>query len=157
MVRQVLAVGILAGLVWHAGCSRGPKPPPREPVFPVTGIVEIDGKPTPLVKVYMYSNAGENVDTQAGSRSWAMTDPDGKFKITTYESGDGAPAGDYKMAFYWEGTPQFSVLGNADEPKLDPAAVKFNRKYNVPGPNAKEVKVEAGESNDLGTIELTTK
>ncbi len=40
--------------------------------------------------------------------SSAFTGPDGEFSISTYESGDGVPAGDYVLTFMWGQKEAFS-------------------------------------------------
>lgn len=156
MVRLVTAL-VLSSLLL-CGCSRGPKPPKREPTFPVSGTVHIDGKPAEFVRVNMYPAAKEVLDPKLGAPHTGITDKDGKFEIRTYDQNDGAPAGDYKFGFYWEGPPAKVIpLQNPDEPVLDPAAVRFNNKYLYPGPNAPTGKVESGQATDLGVFELKTK
>ena len=102
--------------------------------------------------------AGKEVlNPNLGSPHSAYTDAEGKFKITTYNLGDGAPVGDYNLCFYWEGTRKVTLLDIPDEPQLDPVATKFNTKYGDPGRSEHQATVEEGQSQNLGTLELTTK
>lgn len=159
---RVSQIGIwilfLAPVFCASGCKKdaGPK---REPTFPVTGTVQIDGKPTVGVRVMMFpaDNFPGSVEQNLGAPHSAMTDNDGKFKITTYDAGDGAPAGDYVVTFYWDYMGKPVPFSNPDEPKLDPSAVRFNKKYSEPYKSKIKAKVEAEKGADLGVLELTTK
>jgi 5-hydroxyisourate hydrolase-like protein (transthyretin family) len=157
MVRHLIVFAVAIEVCWLAGCSR-PKGPKLEPTFPVSGVVQIDGKPTAAVHVFLFpaDSAPMGFDPRLGSPHSATTDADGKFKITTYNTGDGAPAGSYVLGFYWEGTPKVVPFSNPDEPKLDPVAVRFNRKYGNPQKSEFKATVER-KSVDLGKLELTTK
>lgn len=74
-----------------AGCSNKET---RKPVFPVHGRVLFDGKPTPHALVLFHPLGTEDKDAV---RPRGQVGPDGTFTLTTYESGDGAPAGDYRV------------------------------------------------------------
>lgn len=156
MVRRCVVFAVVAACCWQAGCSRGPKGPKRVPVFPVSGILKVDGEPAPFVRVNMFPAGKDVEDPMRGAPHYAVTDNEGKFKITTYDSGDGAPAGDYVLALYWEKAAKTVPFDNPDEPRLDPAAVRFNRKYSYFSDSSPKVTVEE-KSNDLGTLELKTK
>jgi len=67
------------------------------PVFPVRGQVLLDGKPLPGV-VVVFHPAGEWGPDEGRPR--AETDADGRFTVSTYGAGDGAPAGKYKVAVF---------------------------------------------------------
>ena len=157
MLRALFLSAVVMPVFWLAGCS-GSKGPQREPTFPVTGIVQIDGKPTPLVQVLLFpADKAPEVIGNTGAPHAGTTDSAGKFQITTYDTGDGAPAGNYVIAFYWPGSQLLSLLGDPDEPKVDPVATKFNKKYGSPAKSKTKVTVEQGNPVDLKTIELTTK
>jgi len=68
--------------------------------FPVTGTVLVDGEPQDRVRVRFFRNGkpGEtNADTPA-----AVTDPQGRFALSTNGDADGAVAGTYKVTFFWK-------------------------------------------------------
>jgi hypothetical protein len=161
MIRHLIVLAVLLQCCWMAGCGGGgPKPPETVPTFPVTGVVKIDGKPTPMVRVLLFpiDKIPEWFDPRLAAPHWAATDPEGKFKITTYVSGDGAPVGEYAVFFHWEGNPKIVPLGDPDEIPVDPVAAKFNAKYaNLMKPQLPTVKVEEGKPTDMGTLELTSK
>jgi len=88
---SVLALAILA----LAGCSGESN---RIPVHPVQGAIEFRGQPAAGALVSLHLQEGE--DTSVPSPR-ATVGPDGKFNLTTYESADGAPAGDYVLTVQW--------------------------------------------------------
>jgi hypothetical protein len=158
MVRYIVVLALAIGVCLPAGCARR-KGPKREPTFPVSGVIKIDGTPTPMVRVFMFpeDKLPEWFEPLRGAPHFATTDNDGKFKISTYESGDGAPAGKYVVCFYWEGNPKVLPFSNPDEPPVDPTAAKFNKKYGQPHQSQIKVTVEKGKATDMGTLDLTTK
>jgi hypothetical protein len=161
MIRHLIVLAVALQTCWLLGCGGGgPKPGEAVPTFPVTGVVKIDGTPTPMVRVLLFpiDKIPEWFDHRVAAPHWAQTDPEGNFKITTYNAADGAPAGEYAVYFYWEGTPKMVPLSDPDEVAVDPVAAKFNAKYaNLMKPQLPTVKVEDGKPTDMGTLELTTK
>src|SRR3954454_9920331 len=85
MVRAALMVFGFAVLL--IGCSRSD----RTPVYPVHGQVLLNGKPLPEAIVTFHHEAG---DAKVPLPS-AHTDAEGRFKLTSYATGDGAPEGSY--------------------------------------------------------------
>src|SRR3954453_17284542 len=87
-----LAVGcvLLLGL---AGC--GSK---NRPVFPVSGQVQVDGRPAPgaLVIFHPVGDRGPEAVHPLGT-----VDDQGRFTLTSYTKGDGAPEGEYQVAVRW--------------------------------------------------------
>jgi hypothetical protein len=74
-----------------AGCSNNEG---RKPVFPVRGRVLFEGKSAPQALVVFHPLGTEDKDAV---RPWGQVGPDGTFTLTTYKSGDGAPAGLYRV------------------------------------------------------------
>jgi hypothetical protein len=74
-------------------CGKG-----RKPVYPASGQVFVNGKPPPDLFVMLHP-----VDESDPERTvpYAQADEKGHFKLSTYESGDGAPAGKYVVVFHW--------------------------------------------------------
>lgn len=82
---------ILLGSVLLAGCGSNL---PSVQVFPVTGVVQHDGKPIAEASVVFHPD----VPLPAGiHHPLAMTDAEGRFALTTLKPGDGAPVGDYRI------------------------------------------------------------
>ncbi|MCH9655219.1 MAG: hypothetical protein K0U86_09670 [Planctomycetes bacterium] len=134
-------------LLLSIGCSEEQRGGPREETSPITGIIHVDGKPVGDLQIKAIPETPEGVNetfTIAG-----FTDPEGKFSLSTYEAGDGAPEGDYKLIFMWG---QRSLMSGGYG-----APDKLKKKYLDPKTSEYSVKVVKGKPSDLGTIELTTK
>jgi hypothetical protein len=68
--------------------------------FPVGGTVTVDGKPAPAgVVVSLHPQFPEADRLPIHPRG--ATDETGRFKITTYNSNDGAPEGEYVVTVEW--------------------------------------------------------
>jgi hypothetical protein len=69
---------------------------PMQRTYKVTGQVTLDGNPLAGATVALIPKDASRF--QMKERPQGVTDADGKFTISTYESGDGAPEGDYGVA-----------------------------------------------------------
>lgn len=120
----------------------------RKETYPVTGQVFIDGQAAAEpIKVMCHHQQG--MDQEHPTVSQALTGEEGKFEISTYESGDGVPAGDYVLTFYW-GKQNLVAMryGGPD---------KFKGRYADPKKSEFKFTVKEGEPTDLGRIDLSTK
>ncbi len=117
----------------------------RKETFPVTGTITIDGKPGVRLQVKCHSTAG--FDTANPTVSAAFTEADGKFAISTYEKGDGIPAGEYTLTVEWGTFNAISMSYSGD---------KLYGKYADPETSEIKFTVEPGVPTDPLTIELTT-
>ncbi|WP_010588446.1 hypothetical protein [Schlesneria paludicola] len=132
---MLLVTGLLIG------CHQPPTGGPRLPTSPVTGIVFVDGNPAEMVEVTCQS------DGESSAIKYPLTtttDKDGKFSLTTYQTGDGLPEGTYVLAFKWL------------EPSLVPVD-KFKGAYADLKKSTFKVTVIKGQKCDAGTIELSSK
>jgi hypothetical protein len=77
-----------------------------------------------------------------------VTKEDGTFAVSTFEAGDGAPAGEYVATFAW---------GEARGLGIDTDSDKLSGRYSNPETSEYHVTVKEGEPTDMGRIELTTK
>jgi hypothetical protein len=80
-----------------AGCGKE-----KEPIVthPVSGRVLYAGKAAEGVKVYFYPTSAPMVpDIPANPHG--VTDRDGRFTLTTFTPGDGAPEGGYQVVLLW--------------------------------------------------------
>jgi len=127
------------------GCAEKLPDGPRVPTTPVAGVVLVDGRPAEYLSVSCEPQFERAAEIPGAS---AFTDKDGKFAISTFEAGDGAPPGKYKLTFMWG---QINLLnGQYGGPD------KLKGRYRKAASSEHEVTV-GDQPLDLGTIELTTK
>jgi hypothetical protein len=77
-----------------SGCGRG-----RIPTYAVSGTVNVDARPADgAIIIFCPATAGTELESV---RPAGKTDAAGKFQLTTFEPGDGAPAGEFKVLVKW--------------------------------------------------------
>jgi hypothetical protein len=81
-------------VVSFLSCARAPNHPP---VYPVKGRVLYEGKPASGAVVILHSTD----DAAKAGRPRGRADAAGEFELTTYQAGDGAPAGTYVVTVEW--------------------------------------------------------
>jgi hypothetical protein len=86
------AVVCVIGLA--SSCSNG-----RKPVFPVHGQV-LDAKQKPAVGALVVFHPVD-ADPKVPLKPLGKVDENGRFTLTTYVNGDGAPIGDYRITITW--------------------------------------------------------
>lgn len=134
-------------LVFSMLCSCGKEDDGRKQTYAVTGQVLVDGEP-PDSPIAVKCHPVGGMDETNPTISSAFTGDDGRFEISTYESGDGIPEGEYILTFYWGKRNLISnSYGGPD---------KLKGKYKDPKKSPIKVEVN-GEEQDLGQIELKTK
>ena len=69
------------------GCSSGAR---RPPTYPVTGTVTFQGKPVAGAVITF-------VPADKGEAASAITDSEGRYALTTWQAGDGARPGEYRV------------------------------------------------------------
>src|SRR5439155_239758 len=74
----------------------------RKPVFPARGQILFDGKPAAGATVFFQPVVTE----PDGIAPYAVTDASGAFRLTTYLTYDGAPAGEYVVTVRYPGPPR---------------------------------------------------
>ncbi len=142
MVSKKLVSFLLLAAV--AGCSS--KDPNRKETVPVTGTILVNGEPASGVHVTFHPDAG--IDTAQPTETKAIAGEGGVFKATTYDVGDGATLGKFKLTFTW--------------PKLNPVSMAFSGdslggRYDDPDKSEYEIEVTSGNPIELGQIELKGK
>jgi len=78
---------MLVALLCLVGCGEG-----KPDLYPVTGVVTLDGKPVEGANV-SFSPSSEGAELAVG-----QTDASGKFTLTTPQIGEGATAGSYSVS-----------------------------------------------------------
>lgn len=111
----------------------------RRPVFPTSGKILLNGKPAENALVVFHPmNASDGEAKPRGK-----VGPDGTYKLTTYDTDDGAPAGEYRV------TVELWLAGRGDEApsnRLRPNLAK-------PESSGLMASVSSG-ANEIKTIEL---
>ncbi|WP_165068039.1 hypothetical protein [Paludisphaera rhizosphaerae] len=137
MARRMFAV--LTSAVALIGC--GESGTPRVALQPTSGKVTVDGQPTAGVEVrFRPADAPGSLDALV---PFATTGDDGGFKLGTYEKGDGAPEGRYKVTLFWPDRP----------PGPQPAEDQLGGTYALAEKTPLEATVAKGE-NTIPTIEV---
>ena len=143
--RRFLAGVLMASMaLLVSSCGGG-----RKACYPVTGTITVDGKPAVDCMILFYSNDPADHDGPNRVLPLAMADENGKFKLSTFESGDGAPAGDYSITFTWRERSGL-LKSQFDGPD------RLNGKYATKEVSGKTVTIEK-KPQDLPTFELKTK
>jgi Carboxypeptidase regulatory-like domain len=83
--KLALSILVTVGIVL-TGCSNSSRPP----TYRVTGTVTSQGKPVAGAAITF-------VPTDEGEAASAITDSDGKYALTTWQAGDGARPGEYRV------------------------------------------------------------
>lgn len=89
------------------------------------------------------------LDTEHPTASTAVSDQDGRFSFSTYETSDGLPPGEYRLTVSWlEFNVISSSFGGPD---------KLNGRYSDAETSELKVSVASGAPVDMGTLDLSTK
>ena len=92
--RLGLTLALAAAALLTGSCQSG-----RKAVYPVHGrVIDARGKGAAGAVVVLHPvDAGD----KDADRPVGKTDEDGRFTLTTYNEGDGAPAGEYRITITW--------------------------------------------------------
>lgn len=133
----IAAVAVVALGATSCGSADG-----RKPTYPVTGkVVWLGGKPAEHASVVLHpvGDPDPNVVKPRGK-----VGPDGTVKLTTYETDDGAPAGEYRVTVeLWLANPK------SDAPPTN----RLSPKYGSPDTSGLTARVEP-TATTLKPIEL---
>jgi len=100
--RSLLRGLAVTTLVLSAGaCSSNSE----RPLYPVRGKVLYQGKPAHRATVWFHPEAKSE---SKSARPHAVVEQDGSFKVSTYNTHDGAPAGRYRVIVIWTAPGKFS-------------------------------------------------
>lgn len=143
-----IATGFLSLLLSSCGddVQRGD---PRLDVYAVHGSLFVNGKPAKDAAVYLHPTVPhQNPNSKTPISSAGRVDADGGFKIRTYEEGDGAPAGDYKISITWNYPALGVVSGNFEGPD------RLGGAFADPETTELTISVTAESENIIPKIEL---
>lgn len=101
------------------GCGKNAE---RVAVFPVSGQVKFQGEPCEGAIVRLVPKSDVGIDKHF---AFATTDAQGAFTLTTYETGDGAPAGEYSVVVIWPESPRGPSADRLQGRYKDPQASKI--------------------------------
>lgn len=139
-MRSSLSLTLALVLVSLLGCSNdtGPK------CYPVSGIVLLDGKPLAEAEVVFHPPADLE---RKFPKPTAQSDVEGRFRLTTQQPFDGAPAGEYML------TVELREPRLAGEEMVRDGANLLPPRYASPTESGLRFTVTAG-TNEVPTIEL---
>jgi hypothetical protein len=120
----------------------------RKPVFPAKGQVFYDGKAIPHALVTLHPL--DPADKEA-PRPHGKVDKDGHFVLTTYDAGDGAPAGEYAVTAEWWLTNATARTGEGDSP---PPTNRLPARYARPETSKLRVRIQEGD-NQIPVLRLS--
>lgn len=139
--RRAAALWLVLAATAVGGCSRGGFK--QHPTHPVSGRAEFGGKP-PVGAHLVFHPQPEQPGW--GDLPSAVVKPDGRFSVSTYRDGDGAPAGEYVVTAQWFPVGQDGAVGvNA-----------LDRSFATPAGSPLRVTIQAG-ANDLAPLDLSAK
>ena len=122
-----------------AGCSDGPR------IVQIEGTATRKGQPVPNITVFF-------MPIIEGRRSWAITDEEGKFKLTNSAEVQGVPVGKHKVSVAFRPKdPKEELDIQSGRKKLHPEQQAILKKYAV---NPGIIEVEIKEGNQKVHLEL---
>ena len=134
---------LLAVLLSGAGCGGRDKGLPK--VQPVAGTVFVAGRPAAGAEITFHSQSAAAKKVQP----FAIADPSGAFRPTTFLDGDEAPAGEYVITVIWP-----TVKEEGGETVKGPDRLKG--RYNNPQNTPLKVVIREG-TNELPPIQLSVR
>ena len=123
-------------LLLSASCSK-PKLPGPQP-YPVHGKVLYQGQPARRFRVVFYPLVEQKKLRFAPA---AITDENGEYRLGSYASADGAPAGEYAVTFQW---PK-QIVGSQESDPV-PEVDQLQGRYSDPKKSLLKVTVREGEN-----------
>ena len=127
-------VAAATALVLAAGC--GEPALQRTSVFPTTGSITVKGQPAHGAIVVLHP---QNAAAPSGLTPRANVDEQGRFAVSTYDRGDGAPEGDYVVTVMW-----FKPIKENGDFKAGPNVIPA--KYSRAETSNLAVKIAAGQN-----------
>lgn len=117
-------------------------------VYPVSGKVTFQGKPTPGALIILHPLNNPDPDAR---RPLTRVSEDGSFQLTTFEMNDGAPAGEYAVAITWVEDIDMQEVSTENQ---RPLKNFLPERYGNPESSGLTVVIKE-EPNELPPFELT--
>jgi len=110
----------LALLLLLCGCGGSPSGPVK---YPVEGVVRINGQPAERMAVTLHHED----ETVEGNLRYptAVTDPEGRFVVSSESDRDGAVAGRYRVTFVWLSSSELDAFDQLQGAFSDPRRSRF--------------------------------
>lgn len=115
----------------------------RLPAHPTQGTITFEGQPIPGAFLVLHP---QDEAASGNPTATAHVQSDGTFAVSTYDSGDGAPAGDYVVTVQWSKLLKFNG-------EVAPGPNILPQKYSNPATSGVIVHVAEGD-NTLAPITL---
>jgi hypothetical protein len=115
---------------------------PKRNLSKIAGIIHVDGVPAVGVTLTLHPNDG------SGSVSTGISRDGGTFEVSTFEAGDGAAPGEYKVTFTW---------GDYDPLTRSQKGDRLNGRYASSNSTPVQWSVQPLTLNNLGIVDLTTR
>ncbi|HVT27173.1 MAG TPA: hypothetical protein VHE81_04075 [Lacipirellulaceae bacterium] len=139
-----------AGLPLILGCGDG-----KIARYPVRGKILVDGRPAEGAMV-IFCPVGGSPEFQH-ERPFGVADAEGKFELRTFQPGDGAPAGEYKVMARWLAPKSRAAVQSADQDRGAGGSPDIlGGRYFNPNTTPLTAKVEK-QSNELAPFELKSR
>jgi hypothetical protein len=143
---KLILVALGCTVAW--GCSDSTSTGDRPPVFQVAGTIRYQGQPLADAVVTFFPISGKQ-------SAFGRTDPAGHYTLTTFETDDGAEAGDYAVVIqkYEPQAPTGSPEGENYVPPTNiqqaPPKLLTPTTYLTPQTTPLKATVKAGEENQF--------
>lgn len=141
--RGICSLLAIAFALFAPGCGGGSDWPV---CYPVTGKVLVDGQPAVRASIAFHPLAPSADGKSYGASTF--TDDQGAFRLTTFEAGDGAPPGDYRVTI----VANFAVQDGQDVPVPD----LLGGRYSDAAASELKVTVREGD-NAIPPFEFTSR
>ncbi|QDV59367.1 DUF4198 domain-containing protein [Rosistilla oblonga] len=133
----------LCSLPLLVGCGQQ-QFPGEQPVFPIEGVVTVDGKPVENIQIALHPAGDLNAEKPFYPQGF--TDAEGNVKVSTYADGDGAPAGDYRVTFVLK---EYNLLSRSFT-----GPNRLSAQYADSAKTPITLSVGPDQSNDLGKLDF---
>ena len=128
-----------------AGCGGEGKPA----TAPAAGKVTFNKTTPPVGALVVFHPADKSLGRAMGGTPLAKVKDDGTFTLTTYESGDGAPPGEYGVTIDWRPQPKGAPRINLGDEGNTGGKPALKPKFSNPNEPAFKVTVTEAGPNDF--------